>query len=323
MKNAPFKRTGFELDEYYQTHEDFIESVSSFLELNDNHITDADLQSLRMKATLAPDLLIESDMSMTCCAQETDLQRRAVILLRNDMFDCSGYFFHLRKRSVERKTEHRPLSVKRYADSKEFFDCRGELHISFSKSNGLAIMIYEHCRHPKPDKFHITPEVESYIKAHKHFAARHIYQNLLQMMEFQFERTVLYTITRQQVYNVWRSINKTGWERDAANDYKSAQLLLAEQDGYRLVEGLQEPRVSLVFLTHCFTDRSTYGSAKMTEVFIDSTFGTNKHDYELYCILTEYDLVSLPLSLSARYAWNSGRRQKGIPTNCMVYGIAP
>ncbi|KAK9430287.1 hypothetical protein V1505DRAFT_371762 [Lipomyces doorenjongii] len=34
----------------------------------------------------------------------------------------------------------------------------------------------------------------------------------------------------------------------------------------------------------------------MTEVFIDSTFGTNKHGYELYCVLTEYDLVSLPLS---------------------------
>ncbi|KAK9481453.1 hypothetical protein V1527DRAFT_493571 [Lipomyces starkeyi] len=310
-KDAPFKRTGFDLDEYYQTHEDFIESVSSFLELNDNHITDVGFQSLRIKATLAPDLLIENDMSMTCCAQDTDLQRRAVILLRNDMFDCSGYFFHLRKvnerkygpkfhltcsRSVERKTERDPLSVKRYTESKEFFNCRGELHISFSKSNGSAIMIYEHCRHPKPDKFHMTPAVESYIEAHKHFAPRQIYQNLLQMMDSQFERTELYTITRQQVYNVWRSINKTGWERDAANDYKSAQLLLAEQDGYRLVEGLQEPGVSLAFLTPCFTDRSTYSLAKMTEVFIDSTFGTNKHGYELYCILTEYDLVSLPLS---------------------------
>ncbi|KAK9326974.1 hypothetical protein V1520DRAFT_284308, partial [Lipomyces starkeyi] len=71
----------------------------------------------------------------------------------------------------------------------------------------------------------------------------------------------------------------------------SAQLLLAEQDGYRLVEGLQGPGVSLAFLTPCFTDRSTYSLAKMTEVFIDSTFGTNKHGYELYCILTEYDLV--------------------------------
>ncbi|KAK9356262.1 hypothetical protein V1523DRAFT_262170 [Lipomyces doorenjongii] len=61
-KNTPFTRTGFDLDEYYQTHEDFIESVSSFLELNDNHIADADLQSLRIKAILAPDLRYVHDV---------------------------------------------------------------------------------------------------------------------------------------------------------------------------------------------------------------------------------------------------------------------
>ncbi|KAK9310853.1 hypothetical protein V1524DRAFT_463317, partial [Lipomyces starkeyi] len=326
-KNTPFERIGFDLDECYQTHEEFIESVSSFLELNDNHIADASLQPLRIKATLVPDLLIENDISMTCCTQDTDLQKRVVVLLRNDMFDCSGYFFHLRRvterkdgpkfhlscsRSVERKTERDPLSVRRYTDLKEFFDCRGELHISFSKSTRSAVVVYEHCRHPKTAKFHMTPEVESYIKAHKHFAPRQIYQNLLQMMDnSQFERTELHTITRQQVYNVWRSINITEWTRDAANDYKSAQLLLAEQDGYRLIDGLQEPGVSLAFLTPCFTHRSMYSLAKMTEVFIDSTFGTNKHGYELYCVLTEYDLVSLPLSyllLDTRGIQEEGKR---------------
>ncbi|ODQ68719.1 hypothetical protein LIPSTDRAFT_7498 [Lipomyces starkeyi NRRL Y-11557] len=158
----------------------------------------------------------------------------------------------------------------------------------------------------------MTPEVESYIKAHKHFAPRQIYQNLLQMMDnSQFERTELHTITRQQVYNVWRSINITEWTRDAANDYKSAQLLLAEQDGYRLIDGLQEPGVSLAFLTPCFTHRSKYSLAKMTEVFIDSIFRTNKHGYELYCVLTEYDLVSLPLSyllLDTRGIQEEGKR---------------
>ncbi|KAJ8100823.1 hypothetical protein POJ06DRAFT_290670 [Lipomyces tetrasporus] len=29
----------------------------------------------------------------------------------------------------------------------------------------------------------------------------------------------------------------------------------------------------------------------MTEIFVDSTFGTNKHGYELYCLLTEFDLI--------------------------------
>ncbi|KAK9364476.1 hypothetical protein V1509DRAFT_557791, partial [Lipomyces kononenkoae] len=76
----------------------------------------------------------------------------------------------------------------------------------------------------------------------------------------------------------------------------AAQLLIGEQDGYRLIDGLQEPGVSLAFVTPCFSDTTKFKREKMTEVFIDSTFGTNKHGYELYCVLTEYDLVSLPLS---------------------------
>ncbi|ODQ72371.1 hypothetical protein LIPSTDRAFT_293622 [Lipomyces starkeyi NRRL Y-11557] len=86
-------------------------------------------------------------------------------------------------------------------------------------------------------------------------------------------------------------------------------------------DGLQELAVSLAFLTPCFTHRSMYSLAKMTEVFIDSTFGTNNHGYELYCVLTEYDLVSLPLSyllLDTR----GGGRQAGIQINCMDNGIA-
>ncbi|KAK9310910.1 hypothetical protein V1524DRAFT_342537, partial [Lipomyces starkeyi] len=63
-----------------------------------------------------------------------------------------------------------------------------------------------------------------------------------------------------------------------------------------LVEGLQEPGVSLAFVTPCFSDIVNYDRAKMSEIFVDSTFSTNKHGYEVYCVLTEYDLVSLPLS---------------------------
>ncbi|KAK9326485.1 hypothetical protein V1520DRAFT_265839, partial [Lipomyces starkeyi] len=77
------------------------------------------------------------------------------------------------------------------------------------------------------------------------------------------------------------------------DDFKSAQLLVAEQDGYELLQGLQEPGISLAFVTPCFTDSQKFDRAKMTEVFIDATFGTNKHGFELYCVLTEYDLVSL------------------------------
>ncbi|KAK9345202.1 hypothetical protein V1522DRAFT_436689 [Lipomyces starkeyi] len=107
----------------------------------------------------------------------------------------------------------------------------------------------------------------------------------------EFEQTDLHTITRQQVYNFWLSITKSEWERDTANDFRSAQILVAEQGGFELIEGLQEPGVSLAFVTPFFTNPEKYKRAKMTEVFVDSTFGTNKHGYELYCVLTEYDLV--------------------------------
>ncbi|KAK9489896.1 hypothetical protein V1508DRAFT_406763 [Lipomyces doorenjongii] len=76
------------------------------------------------------------------------------------------------------------------------------------------------------------------------------------------------------------------WERDAPDDIRSAQLLLEGQDRCRWIEGLQEPG--------CFSDKLKYDGAKMTEVFIDSTFGTNKDGCELYCV--EYDLVFLALS---------------------------
>ncbi|ODQ76009.1 hypothetical protein LIPSTDRAFT_1415 [Lipomyces starkeyi NRRL Y-11557] len=125
-----------------------------------------------------------------------------------------------------------------------------------------------------------------------------------------FEKTELHTITRQQVYNVWLSYTKTQWERDT-DDFRSAQILIAEQDGYHLIEGLQEPGVSLAFTTPCFSNYEKYNRGKMTEVFIDSTFGTNKHGYELYCVLAEYDLVSLPLSylfLDTRNVKEDGKR---------------
>ncbi|KAK9492285.1 hypothetical protein V1508DRAFT_404888 [Lipomyces doorenjongii] len=199
---------------------------------------------------------------------DQEVQRRAALVLRNDMFDCTGYFFHFRRtyerpdgerfnltcsRSIERKTERDPQS-----DAKEFFECHGELHISFSKANESVIIIYKHNSH-----------IEAPMG--KPFPPRQIYQNLMQMADDpQFEKTDLHAITRQQVYNVWVSITRKAWERDALNDFRSAQLLIGEQDGYRLIEELQEPGVALAFIT--------------------------PSRYELYCVLTEYDLVSLPLS---------------------------
>ncbi|KAK9340968.1 hypothetical protein V1521DRAFT_458878 [Lipomyces starkeyi] len=162
-------------------------------------------------------------------------------------------------RSIEHKTERDPSSIHLYTGmaclmscltEKKYFECYVELHISFSKANESATIIYEHIGHTESHKFHMTQETEEL------------------------------TITRQQVYNFWHSLTQS----------ESAQQLLAEQEGYELIQGLQEPGIPLAF------HRQKFNRAKMTEVFIDSTFGTNKHGFELYYVLTEYDLVSLPLS---------------------------
>ncbi|KAK9343550.1 hypothetical protein V1522DRAFT_230907 [Lipomyces starkeyi] len=323
------KRTSYDLDEHYDTHEEFIEALSSFLEQHDDHKFDFAAQSLRIRATLSANMFIESEVSVATCAQtgDRDLQTQVAMQLRNDVFDCTGYYFQSRRciernddfkfsftcsRSTERETERDPLTIQRYTIPKEFFDCHGQLHITLSKDNGSAVIVYDHRGHTETSKFHMTDEVRRYIEGQKLFSPRQIYQNLIRMTGgTHFEKTDLYTITRQQVYNVWFSITKKDWERDPTNDFLSAQLLIGEQDGYQLVEELREPGVSLAFVTPCFSDTVNYDRAKMSEIFVDSTFNTNRHGYELYCVLTEYNLVSLPLSyllLDTRGIREEGKR---------------
>ncbi|KAK9482958.1 hypothetical protein V1527DRAFT_311043 [Lipomyces starkeyi] len=119
------KDDSYDLDEPFETHEDFIEVVSSFLERHDNHTFNAEAQSLKLRVTLSESFVLGNDVSVTQCAQteNRELQRQAASHLRNDIFDCSGYYFHLRRckervngpefiltcsRSQERKTERDP-----------------------------------------------------------------------------------------------------------------------------------------------------------------------------------------------------------------------
>ncbi|KAK9483095.1 hypothetical protein V1527DRAFT_521633 [Lipomyces starkeyi] len=259
-------------------HEEFVDDISAFLEQRDTHEFDTLRLSLRIRATLSSSVLLDNDISR-------ELTKRAVTLLRNDIFDCTGYCSSSKDRKLERDVSNIP----RYTATKDFFECCGEHHITFSKIHETAIIIYEHNGQTKSPRFHVTEEISNYIKEQKSLSPRQIYYLIQLADDPRFDKTELHTITRQQVYNIWLSLTKNQWERDNADDFRSAQLLVAEQFGYRLIEELQEPGVSLA-------NYEKYNRGKMTEVFIDSTFGTNKHGCELYCVLTEYDLVSLPLS---------------------------
>ncbi|KAK9426904.1 hypothetical protein V1505DRAFT_402832 [Lipomyces doorenjongii] len=293
---------GFDLDECYETHEEFAEAVSSFLKLHDSHEYGVSLQPLRIRATLSATLLVDNGFSIASCAQTTD--RDFAEKSPKYRFSCPASVKH-------RPAVRAPSTIQPYTVQKEYFECQGELQISFSQANASATLIYEHIGHTESRKFRMTGEVRNYIASHKYLAPRQIYQNLIRVTNgLDFEKDEAHVVTRQQVYNFWLSLTKGDWQRHA-DDFKSAQLLVAEQDGYELVHGLQEPGISLAFLTPCFTDSQKFNRAKMTEIFIDSTFGTNRHGFELYCVLAEYDLVSLPLSyllLDTRGIQEDGKR---------------
>ncbi|KAK9482035.1 hypothetical protein V1527DRAFT_477706 [Lipomyces starkeyi] len=251
-------RAGFDLDECYDTHEEFVEAVSVILKQHDDHNFDLTAQPLKIRVALSSTFCIDNDVSIGACAvtADGDLQRRAAMLLRSDIFDCSGYYFHLQHAherrdgakysfscpaSVEdRPAESDPSTIQRYTVQKEYFECHGEFHISFSKASASAKVIYEHIGHTESRMFHMTDE-----KPEAHI------------------------ITRKQVYNFWLSVTQGEWHRDV-DDFKSAQLLVAEQDDYELLQGLQEPGISLAFLTPWFTDSQKFNRAK-TSTALNST----------------------------------------------------
>ncbi|KAK9334609.1 hypothetical protein V1521DRAFT_166352, partial [Lipomyces starkeyi] len=78
----PITRTSYDLDGHYDTHDEFIEGVSSFLEQHDDHKFDLAAQSMRIRAVLSTNTFVETDVSMTDCAQTGDraLQTRAAML---------------------------------------------------------------------------------------------------------------------------------------------------------------------------------------------------------------------------------------------------
>ncbi|KAK9374812.1 uncharacterized protein V1513DRAFT_444467 [Lipomyces chichibuensis] len=147
-------RTTYDLDEHYDTHEEFTETVSSLLKQHDDHKFNLAAQSLKIRTALSANILfIETDVSMaTLCTNCHDGAPREMTKSNSAS-------------SVQ--TERDPLCIQRYKYvirlPKEFFDCHGQLHIILSKDNGSAVIVYEHRCQLKHHKFHVTDEVRSSI----------------------------------------------------------------------------------------------------------------------------------------------------------------
>ncbi|KAK9358524.1 hypothetical protein V1504DRAFT_471078 [Lipomyces starkeyi] len=202
----------------YETHEEFVEAVSSFLKHHDNHDCDASLQPLRIRASLSAPFGIGNDVSIGACAQTTDrdLQKKA-----DATFICDMHMKDVTERStvlVVLLPSNRPAvrdPSTRYTAQKEYFECHGELQISFSQANASATVIYEHIGHTESRKFHMTDDARNYITSHKNLPPRQIYQNLIQMTRIsEFDKTEAHILTRRQVYNFWISLTQGEWQRD-------------------------------------------------------------------------------------------------------------
>ncbi|KAK9244377.1 hypothetical protein V1506DRAFT_522801 [Lipomyces tetrasporus] len=114
------QRAGFDLDACYDTHEKFVEAVSAFLKQHDDRKFDLTAQPLKIKATLSPVFCIDNDVSIGACAVTTDgdLQRRVAMLLRSDIFDCSGYYFHLQHAHERRDGAKYSFSCPAYVEDR-------------------------------------------------------------------------------------------------------------------------------------------------------------------------------------------------------------
>ncbi|KAK9483369.1 hypothetical protein V1527DRAFT_473248 [Lipomyces starkeyi] len=249
------QRAGFDLDECYDTHEEFVEAVSVLWKQHDDHKFDLTAQPLKIKATVSSPVCVDNDVAIGACAVTTniDLQRRAAMLLRSDIFDCSGYYFHLRhaheRRDGAKYSFGCPTSVEHRPAESDLSTIQ-----RFSKANASATVIYEHVGHTESRKFHMTDEVQNYIKSHKYLPPRQIYRNMIQMTNVSdFEKPEAHIITRKQVYNFcWLSLTHGEWHRtcDLSKWLK--------KNGYERLQCLQEPGISLAFLTPSFTDSQKF-----------------------------------------------------------------
>ncbi|KAK9331682.1 hypothetical protein V1520DRAFT_336917 [Lipomyces starkeyi] len=79
------------------------------------------------------------------------------MLLLSDIFDFSGYYFHLRHAHERRDGAKYSFGCPAFCAipgpysgtqvHREYFECHGELQISFSQANASATVIYEHIGH--------------------------------------------------------------------------------------------------------------------------------------------------------------------------------
>ena len=116
-----------------------------------------------------------------------------------------------------------------------------------------------------------------------------IHKAIRQKLEFTEDRS---NVTSQQIYNWWLSACQNQWHKDS-DEFKSAlEALRSQNQGYEVLNVTKD--VSLAFTTPFFQDPRVC-ITDVDEAFVDATYQTNKNGYELYAVVIERDLVTVPI----------------------------
>lgn len=100
-------------------------------------------------------------------------------------------------------------------------------------------------------------------------------------------------MTRNQVYYLWQKENAKIWKWDA-DPLKSAKILLSENDRYG---GLYDEFASgNVRALSFFAPEAVRLARSVTQLVMDSTYGTNNAGMDLFAVLAEIDGTGLPLA---------------------------
>ncbi|KAK9234231.1 hypothetical protein V1525DRAFT_422426 [Lipomyces kononenkoae] len=326
----------------YDSQDAFIEGLSSFMEEKDNHDYSEDKRLIEADLILTHDVVLDrsdstnDDQNMSqnfkigdvCSRADRAQQSMVAGQLRNDIFECTGYFFQLHRvldanedgckfyftcsRHASKDRQDEKTSQRYQLHAKDYYSCSGQVVISFSKANQFLTIFYKHRCHEKVINIHPPENVRKYVERLRGIPPRLIYLNMIRDAGTPLLESVdVPLITRRQVHNLWASMTQSAWRRHDKDDYLSAQILLDETVDYHLIEELQEPTVSLGFTTPFMHDRNLLILSEIKEIMVDATFGTNFHGFELYCVVGIYRYETVPLSyllLDTRAVEENGKR---------------
>ncbi|KAK9352972.1 hypothetical protein V1523DRAFT_222527 [Lipomyces doorenjongii] len=90
---------GFDLDD--ETHEEFVEAVSSFLKLHNSHEYVASLQPLRTRATLSATFLVDNGFSIASNGLDFEKDDESHVVTRQQVYN---FWLSLTKKATGRGT---------------------------------------------------------------------------------------------------------------------------------------------------------------------------------------------------------------------------